>query len=805
MKYSRAQFVIVSRFTALFLLAGLVAGFATVSVASDIQRMRIPVGTYWIGDGGGGEPPVGTVSLGGADDGGGPPGSYSLPAFCIDRGRHAPKANTGLGAISGDIVVARYRGDNKIDERSMQQAVSGPDAWLRVNGIGADYDLVGSPTAIAVTPLDKSYSYKIVVAGLTLAGVDHQDVDDGFTAFAGNQDLRKISAAFDRFRQVLLESGLGGEEPAYALETARQSYEWKLFGNKESGAVIPSQPIDFAAARLALSLSTAQSLGISNGEATIEQISGWIRLATSKLYPKKQLEALSGSLQDLGFTGSADDVDPAQSQSILTALSSLEGNSYSASWPAFGRYRMEEKSSFDDSLRVLAMSYFTEEELTSGRIDVQSMAEFSCESLYGVYGDLAVENDILHLVVSRKELAKAVGFYKEPAGRTVKISATKENICFQWLEAGTVKTKILDLATLKEGDLAAIGATVWLSDNPSLKARLSSLNVNVETPAAASSRLATSAQTTATADGDFRVRSSQRDDERALDVSMLNLTTKGDSTFAKLPNGDLMIIDTGLGSNIVEKLRLFIHANYKVDQPSIRLVVTHTDQDHIGGLLAILDAGFPLQEVIIGTSRKDVTKHTRVDAIKAAFEAKNYQVDTTDSMIHIKQKKPAVTSLIDIENPTLPTLAGDVLEGWELYLGDQTSISFVHSKVASEPNDAGILVKFAIRGKSVLLTDDLSASTLSAMTEGLGDFLKAGFLKWPHHLWFPTESSPDRGALLRFLNSVSPHTVTFSNVGHFSHTPDRFKTICDYLKDKIAKSVECYWTRGKQANIALQL
>src|SRR5207302_6783954 len=114
-----------------------------------------------------------------------------------------------------------------------------------------------------------------------------------------------------------------------------------------------------------------------------------------------------------------------------------------------------------------------------------------------------------------------------------------------------------------------------------------------------------------------------------------------------------------------------------------------------------------------------------------------YAETTTANISHFVRQ--GVAPWID---PSKPTLRSGEVESFVLYPTADTTIALHHAREGRTPNDAGFVVKLTNKGTSWLLTDDMSARTMASMVESLPpEALSAGYLKWPHHLWFPAERS----------------------------------------------------------------
>lgn len=782
------------------------SGHSLHAQSVDVQRMRIPVGTYWLSGGGGGDkgkPPNEAIPLNGSGSNGRGERFFSLPAFCIDAGRSAPKEGNSISALAGDISVTQFKGDKAIATRPMNEAIQGPNAWLRLEGVTRDD--TGSYRDIGVRPLDEKYNYSIRVAGLTLAGIDKDDVEKAHANWLEQADLRSAGSAFDSLRTILLMGGQDGIQLADDLEKSRQDFEWETFGDDVGGAAFPKDGVDFASVREIFSSLVSTRLGLDASEITTGWVFDWLRLSTDRFPTQSELIALAKDMSSVGFEGRWEYVDPSVSKPILDALRSTDRSKWWMNWSRFAETRKEKASDFDDAVRVLATSRFSEDQLTSGRIDIHIVDTLTCHDFKKDVFDDPDEAVVVDDVEQLTALAKAIGLYRSDK-RLIKINTRDDDVCFQWIDGRDVITKIVPRSSLTSELVKTIDGDLWLVDeNEDLAEELENVGIEPETKTEMALRLAGGAQREEPVNGgDLFLRAFSRENPawKGVDISTMDLSTNGDATLIRLPDDSLMMVDTGLGTDIVEKLKGFIKRNYGGKQPRLRLVVTHTDKDHLGGLIKLLEAGILFDEVVIGTSMSDIANPHRVNPIKSAFRTVGYTVTETPSIIHIKSKDHP--PLIDIARATVNIL-GEI-EGWRLYLGAQTELSLYHVTRGVLPNDSGFLVKLTNGGRSVLLTDDLSAKSLTLMTSLLPpEVLKAGFLKWPHHLWFPSSNSNARTMLDGFLSIVSPHTVTFSGVGHKSHNQHRYGEICAYLRASISDRVGCYWTRGRSANIGVAL
>jgi len=80
--------------------------------------------------------------------------------------------------------------------------------------------------------------------------------------------------------------------------------------------------------------------------------------------------------------------------------------------------------------------------------------------------------------------------------------------------------------------------------------------------------------------------------------------------------------------------------------------------------------------------------------------------------------------------------------------------------------------------------------------------LRAGILRWPHHLWLPPEGDTSaRENLSEFLRMISPHTIIFSNIGYKTHNPERYNEIKKFVSKVPERDVNMSWTRDVSGDI----
>ena len=201
---------------------------------------------------------------------------------------------------------------------------------------------------------------------------------------------------------------------------------------------------------------------------------------------------------------------------------------------------------------------------------------------------------------------------------------------------------------------------------------------------------------------------------------------QGDSILIQTPEGKTLLVDGGkkaAGEKVVAYLK-------KSGVTTIdRLVATHPDADHIGGLLDVLNE-FKVKKVI--DSGKDHTSETYIDYLKL--------VDQKDIPFHIA--KTGETVALD------PSVNIKVLNS-----GDTAP--------TDENNDASVVLKITYNQFSVLLTGDAPIDVEKQMMQN--DDVSATVLKPGHH-------GSETSSSMAFLQAVKPKVAVLSygenNYGH---------------------------------------
>lgn len=203
---------------------------------------------------------------------------------------------------------------------------------------------------------------------------------------------------------------------------------------------------------------------------------------------------------------------------------------------------------------------------------------------------------------------------------------------------------------------------------------------------------------------------------------------QGDSIFIKTPDGKQILVDGGPNNDVVQKLG---EAMPFYDRDLDVLVISHTDADHITGLVEVLD-------------RYDVDLIIRSN------------IDCESSLCAALEKK-----IQDREALVWLVEAGDQVNlGYDIYLN--VLYPFNDEVGTGKVNNNSVVAKLISRNSSLLLTGDIEKAVESRLAFS-GFDISSNLLKLPHH--GSKTSSTDQ-----FLDLVRPSlafiTVGYNRYGH---------------------------------------
>jgi competence protein ComEC len=201
------------------------------------------------------------------------------------------------------------------------------------------------------------------------------------------------------------------------------------------------------------------------------------------------------------------------------------------------------------------------------------------------------------------------------------------------------------------------------------------------------------------------------DREGKLRVIFLDIG-QGDAIFIESPNGNQVLVDSGPDKNIINALnRIMPFYDKSIDA----VIVTHPDQDHIGGLPEIL-------------KNYSVGKYFN-----------NGMISDTGTFKEITQEIKRINSDASVGAPTEAsenTISEVLMEGETLDLGDGVYLKILYPNKkpsGTDTNKYSIVAKLYYGDSDILLTGDIPTDVEKylAMTEG--EELDSDILKVAHH------------------------------------------------------------------------
>lgn len=232
-------------------------------------------------------------------------------------------------------------------------------------------------------------------------------------------------------------------------------------------------------------------------------------------------------------------------------------------------------------------------------------------------------------------------------------------------------------------------------------------------------------------------------------------------------DGSATMIDTGPGGPILEYLRR--EGISEVDT----VILSHADQDHIAGLVAMIDAGFIVRNIICNS---DAAKRSRL------WRALVYSLD---DML----RRGTAASIKDaVEGSRIDTVAdGVVLD----ILAPRIRISKLgpgSTDAAGKElttNTLSVVVMIVVGGHQLLLfTGDIDAVGCAHLFDS-GVDLKADYLVVPHHGGMMGNAASTRQAIRDLCKAVEPKQIFVSNgrVKYDNPQPVVIAAIRDALPD----------------------
>ena len=233
-----------------------------------------------------------------------------------------------------------------------------------------------------------------------------------------------------------------------------------------------------------------------------------------------------------------------------------------------------------------------------------------------------------------------------------------------------------------------------------------------------------------------------------LKVSFLDVG-QGDAIFIESPTGQQMLIDGGANNAVLRELgKVMPFYDRSIDV----LVATHADQDHIGGLVEVLER-FQVNLFI-------ETNTTSTSAVYIELE----------DLLKAKNIKKEI-----IISPEILSLGG----------GAEFAILFPTQDTAGwETNEASIVGRLSFGNNSFLLTGDSPQKIEKYLVGKYGEFLKGDVLKAGHH-GSKTSSSE------LFIGTVSPaYTIISAGLNNrYGHPSPETLDILASFQEKILQTL----------------